>query len=83
MTFIDFAKGHLIAPLLVFAVIIFGLEWTHADMKVATLLFHWQGGVDSWPLRGHWLTENVLHVAGRNFVILLAVSVVVGIAFSF
>ena len=83
MTFIDFAKGHLIAPLLVFAAIIFGLEWTHADMKVATLLFHWQGGVDSWPLRGHWLTENVLHVAGRNFVILLAVSVIVGIAFSF
>jgi membrane-associated PAP2 superfamily phosphatase len=83
MTFMDFAKGHLITPLLVFAVIIVGLEWTHADMKVATLLFHWQGGIDSWPLRGYWLTEDLLHVTGRNFVILLAVSVVVGIAFSF
>lgn len=82
-TFFSFAKGHLLAPWLVFAVIIFWLELTHADMRFASLLFHWQGGVDSWPLRGHWLTENLLHVTGRNLVILLAVVVVSCIGLSF
>ncbi|PIW58784.1 phosphatase PAP2 family protein [Shewanella sp. CG12_big_fil_rev_8_21_14_0_65_47_15] len=82
-TFFSFAKSHLFSPLLVFAVIIFGLEWTHADMKMASILFQWQGGVDSWPLRGYWFTENLLHVAGRNLVILLALVVVLGIVFSF
>ncbi|MFB2643606.1 phosphatase PAP2 family protein [Shewanella bicestrii] len=73
----------MLAPWLVFAVIIFWLELTHADMRFASLLFHWQGGVDSWPLRGHWLTENLLHVTGRNLVILLAVVVVSCIGLSF
>ncbi|MDH0447260.1 MULTISPECIES: phosphatase PAP2 family protein [Shewanella] len=82
-TFFSFAKGHLLTPWLVFAVIIFWLELTHADMRFASLLFHWQGGVDSWPLRGHWLTEGLLHVTGRNLVILLAVVVVSCIGLSF
>ncbi|MGL4711563.1 MAG: phosphatase PAP2 family protein [Shewanella sp.] len=81
--FVNFAKGHIVTPLLVFAVIVLGLEWTHADMNVATLLFHWEGVVTSWPLKRHWLTEDLLHVGGRNFVILLAVSVLVGIGLSF
>ncbi len=83
MTFFRFAKGYLFTPFMVFAVIIFGLEWTHADMKMASMLFQWQGGVDSWPLRGDWITENLLHVAGRNLVILLALVVVMGIVLSF
>lgn len=82
-TFMDFAKGHLIAPLCVFAVMIVGLEWTQADMIIARGLFHWQGGVDAWPLRYDWVTEDLLHVTGRHFVILLAVGVVVGIILSF
>ncbi|MEE2028429.1 hypothetical protein DIKCMJMK_02308 [Shewanella oneidensis] len=66
-----------------FAVLIFGLEWTDADMRFASLLFNWQGGVDSWPLRGHWITESLLHVTGRNLVILFTVVVVVAIGLSF
>lgn len=83
VTFFSFAKGHLLLPLCFFAAIIFVLEWTHMDMRLASELFHWQGGVNSWPLRGHWLTEDVLHVAGHHFVILLAVCVVIAIAMSF
>jgi len=82
-TFLSFAKGYLLAPWLVFAVIILGLELTHADMRVASLIFDWQGGVNSWPLRGHWLTESLLHVTGRNLVILLVVLVVSCIGLSF
>lgn len=82
-TFLQFTKGYLFVPWLVFTVMILGLEWTHADMRFASLLFNWQGGVSSWPLRGHWLTESILHVTGRNLVILFAIAVVACIGLSF
>ncbi|MCL1090701.1 phosphatase PAP2 family protein [Shewanella profunda] len=83
MTFISFIKGHLLMPLLGFAVLILVLELTDADINVARIVFNWQGGIDSWPLRGYWLTENLLHVAGRNLVILLALTLLLAVGFSF
>ncbi|MCH1929456.1 phosphatase PAP2 family protein [Shewanella sp. A25] len=69
--------------MLAFAVVIFVMEMTQADMRWATTLFHWQGGIDSWPLRGHWLTQSIFHTSGRNLVVLLALLVLLGVGLSF
>nr|WP_258405993.1 phosphatase PAP2 family protein [Shewanella acanthi] len=55
---------------------------TNADMRWESTLFHWEGGVKSWPLRGHWLTQTILHTFGRDVVLLLSFVVLIGVGLS-
>ena len=79
---ITFFTRQLAIPFLFFVTFVLLNEIFHFDIVVASDLFHWQGGVDSWPLRHAWITENVLHTGGRNLVILLAVTVLAALVAS-
>lgn len=59
-----FARTHLWRPL--FFMCLFIAMWTlgHADFWLADHLYAWEGG--RWSLKKAFLTENVIHVAGRN-----------------
>ncbi len=81
--FVSFAKQYLLLPLLIFAVLIAVLEATHMDMRVARFWFDWQGGVNAWPLKGYWLTDKVLHTAGRNLIVGMALLMLLAIGLSF
>ncbi|QYJ85612.1 phosphatase PAP2 family protein [Shewanella mesophila] len=69
-------RNHLLLPGLLFITIVSLIEWSHFDLTLSQFLFHLEGGVDSWPLRGAWLTETVIHKGGRNFVILLGLIII-------
>lgn len=69
-------RNHLLLPGLLFVVTIALLEWFQVDIALGKFLFHLEGGVGSWPLRGAWLTETVIHRGGRDFVILLGLSII-------
>ena len=69
-------RNHLLLPGLLFIAVVSLIEWSHFDLTLSQLLFHLEGGVDSWPLRGAWLTETVIHKGGRNLVILLGLIII-------
>ncbi|AQS39276.1 PAP2 (acid phosphatase) superfamily protein [Shewanella psychrophila] len=74
---------HLTYPLITFLLVASLFEYFQFDLSIAQFIFNIQGGVDYWPLRDHWLTENLLHEGGRNFVILLGVLLLCMIGTSF
>ncbi|MCG9695705.1 phosphatase PAP2 family protein [Shewanella sp. Isolate11] len=79
----DYVRNHVVLPALAFIICIFIIEWFHIDVHLSQWLFHLEGGVDHWPLRQYWLTENVFHVGGRFFIILLGVIIIGFIIASF
>ncbi|WP_100067611.1 phosphatase PAP2 family protein [Shewanella benthica] len=76
-------SSHFTYPLMTFLLIAGLFEYFQFDLSIAKFIFNIQGGVDYWPLRAHWLTENVLHEGGRNFIILLGVLLLCIIGTSF
>lgn len=59
-----YAWAHLWWPLLVMSLLI--AVWTagHRDLWLADRLYAWEGG--RWALKRAFLTENIIHVVGRN-----------------
>ncbi|WP_259650935.1 phosphatase PAP2 family protein [Shewanella colwelliana] len=69
-------RNHLLLPAVLFVLVIALIERFHVDMALGQWLFHLEGGSENWPLRGHWLTETVIHQGGRYFVILLGLVII-------
>ncbi|MBN8214383.1 MAG: phosphatase PAP2 family protein [Xanthomonadales bacterium] len=64
LLFSPFARAHLWWPLLGMSLIIAIWGAAGADFWLADHIYAWQGG--SWSLKKAFLTEDVIHVAGRN-----------------
>lgn len=80
---VTFFTRQLALPFLLFVTFVLLNEIFHFDILVATALFHWQGGINIWPLRHGWITEDVLHTGGRHLVILLVVIVLTALVASY
>ncbi|MCG9721231.1 phosphatase PAP2 family protein [Shewanella sp. Isolate7] len=70
-----FWRHHLMLPAICFLLAVSFIELFHLDIALGQWLFRLEDGVDGWPLRNAWLTEKLIHVGGRNLVILLGVIV--------
>ncbi len=68
MTFdsVSFIKNHLLLPLVALTLILFCLEFTQLDIWFAKQFYNAE--LHQWPYRDTWLTQTVLHKAGRYFV---------------
>lgn len=62
-------KKNVFYPLLV---ILSGViaEYSGLDLLLAQLFY--DVSINSWPCKSHWLTSDVLHTGGRNFVVTIA-----------
>ena len=74
---------HISYPLVLFLFVASIFEYFQLDIDIAQYFFKLEGGVDSWPLRAQWLSENVLHTGGRNLVILLGSALLISLGFSY
>jgi membrane-associated PAP2 superfamily phosphatase len=63
---ISFIKNHLLLPLIAFVVLLLCMEFTQLDLWLASHFYN--TGLKLWPYREHWLTQTVLHKAGRYIV---------------
>lgn len=77
-----FWRQHLLVPGMLFILAVMLIELFHIDLALSQWLFHLEGGVDGWPLRSAWLTEKLIHVGGRDLVILLGVILISLLALS-
>jgi len=77
----SFWRTHLLWPAAAWVVGIVVVETSHVDFVIGDLFYDFETGV--WPYHHHWLTEAVIHEGGRDFVVLIALSVVVALAGSF
>lgn len=59
-----FVRAHLWWPLLGMGLLIAAWTMTDADFWLADRLYAWQGG--KWALKKAFLTEDVIHIAGRD-----------------
>lgn len=64
LLFSRFARAHLWWPLLGMSLVIAIWAAAGADFWLADQIYAWQGS--SWSLKKAFLTEDVIHVAGRN-----------------
>ncbi|MCG9754866.1 phosphatase PAP2 family protein [Shewanella insulae] len=78
-----FWRHHLMLPAVCFWLAVGLIEAFHLDIALGQWLFRLEGGVDDWPLRNAWVTENLIHVGGRNLVILLGVLILSLLGLSF
>ncbi|QYJ83146.1 phosphatase PAP2 family protein [Shewanella aegiceratis] len=78
-----FWRYHLMLPAVCFLLAVSLIELFHLDIALGQWLFRLEGGVDGWPLRNAWVTENLIHVGGRNLVILLGVTVLTLLGLSY
>ncbi|WP_257985288.1 phosphatase PAP2 family protein [Shewanella sp. GutCb] len=75
-------ERHISYPLMLFLLVAAIFEYFQFDLNIAQYFFSLEGGVDSWPLRGQWLSENVLHTGGRNLVIVLGTALLISLGLS-
>ncbi|GGI79423.1 hypothetical protein GCM10007978_16570 [Shewanella hanedai] len=78
-----FLRRHLLFPGLMFATLATVFEYLQLDIPIAKFWFELEGGVTQWSLRHTWVLDNVIHVGGRNFVILISAIVLVSMIVSF
>lgn len=78
-----FLRHHLIFPGIVFVTLAIIFEYFQLDVPIAKFLFERVGEGGEWSLRRAWLFENVIHVGGRYFVILLGVILLTFLMLSF
>lgn len=71
-----FIRAHLWWPLLGMGLLIAVWTATGADFWLADHFYAWQGG--RWALKEGFLTENIIHVAGRDLSTLAWLGVLVG-----
>ena len=71
----DFYFWHVGAALGVFAIALLTVKVLNLDRRVADLFY--DPLIGGFPLRDHWLVEGIEHVAARNAVIVVAISVLV------
>lgn len=45
-------------------------EYTGLDLRLSRHFF--DAATESWPYKEHWLTQNLLHIGGRNLVVAMA-----------
>lgn len=74
------ARVHLWWPLLAMSLLIAAWTIGHADLWLADRLYAWEGG--RWALKKAFLSEKVIHVAGRDLSALAWLSVLAGYAIS-
>lgn len=70
-----FVRQHFIFPGVLFVTLAIIFEYFQFDIPIAKFWFELEGGETQWSLRRAWLLENIMHIGGRNLVILLAVIV--------
>jgi membrane-associated PAP2 superfamily phosphatase len=68
---ISFIKNHLLLPLIAFVVLLLCMEFTQLDVWLASHFYNAE--LKLWPYREHWLTQTVLHKAGRYIVYAIGV----------
>ncbi|MEQ1545029.1 phosphatase PAP2 family protein [Methyloglobulus sp.] len=68
---ISFIKNHLLLPLIAFVVLLLCMEFTQLDLWLASHFYNTE--LKLWPYREHWLTQTVLHKAGRYIVYTIGV----------
>ncbi|MCB1670821.1 MAG: phosphatase PAP2 family protein [Gammaproteobacteria bacterium] len=66
----EFLRWHLYLPVTVLSLALLVVAWSGLDLKLADLIYHLSG--DQWSLRFAWLTNGVIHEAGRSVVSLAA-----------
>jgi membrane-associated PAP2 superfamily phosphatase len=66
-----FIKNHLLFPLIVLSVLLVCMEFTQLDVWLASHFYNTE--LKLWPYREHWLTQTVLHKAGRYIVYTIGV----------
>jgi membrane-associated PAP2 superfamily phosphatase len=67
----SFIKNHLLFPLSAFSVFLLCMEFTQFDIWLASHFYNAE--LKLWPYREHWLTQTVLHKAGRYIVYAIGV----------
>ncbi len=72
---------HLLLPIAAFGLVILALEYTGLDVWLATHFYDQQ--LHLWPLREHWLSQQVIHKGGRYFVYVLGIAVLLSWLWSF
>jgi membrane-associated PAP2 superfamily phosphatase len=60
-----FHHRHLKSPLMVVAGLFVAANLFHADLWLADRLYAWEG--HAWTLRHAWVTEELIHLLGRDF----------------
>ncbi|KAB8189481.1 phosphatase PAP2 family protein [Lysobacter maris] len=68
-----FLRGHALAPLLAFLVLAVATMAGGGDLWLADHLYAWEGG--DWALRGSWVTQQAIHLGGRNLSALMWLAV--------
>lgn len=68
----QFFKDHVLIPLVIIGFALVLLEHSGVDLWLADRWFAWEG--EQWSLRHHWLTYDVIHHHGKQFIILLGLS---------
>lgn len=74
----SFVRSHLCWPLLGMCLLI--AVWTlgHGDLWLADRIYAWEGG--RWALKHAFLTEDMIHIAGRNLSVAAWLAVFAGYA---
>jgi membrane-associated PAP2 superfamily phosphatase len=73
-------KVHFIFPLLLLPAGIL-LEYSGLDLLLIQPFFDASTG--KWPYKSHWLTSDILHTGGKNFVVAIAVGIFLVFVLSF
>ncbi|MGI2259866.1 phosphatase PAP2 family protein [Shewanella sp. GXUN23E] len=68
---------YLLLPSLVFALVMGLLEWSQGDLLLADGLYRLQSATDGWPLRDSFWAKTVMHKGGHDFVVILAVGLLI------
>lgn len=71
---LNFWRNHLVIPLIIFCTLAFYIELSGVDALLADKIYAWEGG--SWALKKAWITETLIHQAGKYFSISLALLVI-------
>jgi membrane-associated PAP2 superfamily phosphatase len=71
----DFYFWHVAVALGIFALVLLIVQVLDLDRRLAA--FFYDPSIGGFPLRDHWLVEGIDHVAARDAVIILAISVLV------
>ncbi len=69
----SFIKNHLLFPLIALSVLFLCMELIQFDIWLASHFYNAE--LHQWPYREHWLTQTVLHKAGRYLVYAIGVGV--------
>lgn len=73
-------KVHFIFPLLLLSA---GIASEYSGLDLFLIRPFFDASTGQWPYKSHWLTSDILHTSGKNFVVAIAVGIFVVFVLSF